>query len=101
MRKKFIKTISLFICLMIAVSALCMSLVSCKKKDTSESESVSETPSIAEPEAKAVYKGTHNLTATETSDYLVKGGKTDYVLVADPYASGTERTAKEEFKTLF
>lgn len=101
MRKKFIKTISLFICLMIAVSVFCMSLVSCKKKDTSESESVSETPSIAEPEAKAAYKGTHNLTATETSDYLVKDGKTDYVLVADPYASGTERTAKEEFKTLF
>ncbi len=90
MKKTFIKTLSVFLAV---ISCFC-----CVACDNTEQECGK---TVAKPDDKATYSGTHDFTATETSDYLVKDGKTEYVLVVDSSASGVERTAKDEFKTLF
>lgn len=90
MKKSIIKAI----CIILAtVSCLCG--FGCGKKTSSAGVTISK------PKDKASYNGTHVYTAPETDDYLVRNGKTEYVLVVDPNATGAERTAKEEFKTLF
>ena len=48
-----------------------------------------------------VYNGTHIYTATETNDYLVKGGKTDYKLVIPAEAGESQAVATNEFVHLF
>ncbi len=47
------------------------------------------------------YSGTHIYTMTETEDYLIENGKTDYVIVAPEDASNYIRTALTEFRYLF
>lgn len=47
------------------------------------------------------YKGVHNYNLTETNDYLVYDGKTDYVVVVPSNASSFIRTASTEFCYLF
>lgn len=89
MKKSFIK----IICILLAAISLFTS-VGCNEKET-------PTKTIARPEDKSTFEGTHDLTATETGEYLVKEGKTDYVLVINSKANAIEKTAKSEFKTLF
>ena len=48
-----------------------------------------------------VYDGTHIYTATDTNDYLVKAGKTDYTLVIPEETTSALRTARTEFEVLF
>lgn len=60
-------------------------------------------PTVVEKE-KYDYKGIHTFEATETNDFLVKDGKTDYVLVypanvLDPY--NYIGIARREFRTFF
>lgn len=47
------------------------------------------------------YKGVHELNATETNEWLVKDGKTDYVVVVPSETSATINVAKDEFIDLF
>lgn len=82
------------ICVVLAVAS-CFCGASCKKDASSNGRT------IVEPQQKASYEGTHIYTAPETDDYLVQNGKTEYVLIVDSNATGAERTAKDEFKTLF
>mgnify|MGYP003308678908 CR=1 FL=1 len=48
-----------------------------------------------------VYNGTHIYTTTETKDYLVKDGRTDYKLVVPSELTTTQEIANKEFKHLF
>ena len=48
-----------------------------------------------------VYDGTHIYTATDTNDYLVKSGQTDYKLVIPFEAGEAQATATNEFVHLF
>ncbi|MGN1052081.1 MAG: hypothetical protein ACI4SH_01665, partial [Candidatus Scatosoma sp.] len=91
MKKNLCKTT----CIILAAVS-CFSFVGCGSTDSN-----GDGKTIPKPEAKAAYEGVHDFTAPETSEYLVKNGKTEYVLVADSAASGVERTAIDEFKTLF
>ena len=52
-------------------------------------------------EKREVYNGTHIFTATETSDYVVEKGKSDYVVVIPQKASKLIQQAKTEFVYLF
>ena len=47
------------------------------------------------------YKGVHELNATETDEWLVKDGKTDYVIVVPLETSTVINVAKDEFIDLF
>ncbi len=49
------------------------------------------------------YQGTHDYTSpdVDTEDYIVKDGKSDYVVVVSENATALERTAKNEFLSLF
>lgn len=47
------------------------------------------------------FVGVHQYTATETNNYLVKDGKTDYIVVIPEDASDKERLAREEFCYFF
>lgn len=49
----------------------------------------------------SVYKGTHIYTAPDTTDYLVKNGRSDYLVVVPETASATVLTAQKEFVHLF
>lgn len=89
MKKSFIK----FICILLATIS-CFSLSGCKKNKD-------DVKTIAKPENKSTLEGVHNLNFTETAEYLVKNGKTDYVLVVKAKMTDIEKTAKNEFKTLF
>ena len=48
-----------------------------------------------------VYNGTHIYTATDTNEYLVKAGQTDYKLVVPVESTATQSIASEEFVHLF
>ena len=50
---------------------------------------------------KYSYQGTHIYTATDTDNYLVKDGKSEYVVVTPSVSIGQEPTAKKEFVHLF
>ena len=48
-----------------------------------------------------VYNGTHIYTATDTNEYLVKSGRTDYKLVVPAEITSTQEIANKEFEHLF
>ena len=50
---------------------------------------------------KLTYSGKHNFTATDTSDYLVQNGRTQYTLVYPENPSAQIKAAKEEFEYFF
>ena len=50
---------------------------------------------------KVNYDGTHIYTATDTNDFILKNGKTDYILVIPSNSTETIKTALEEFVWLF
>ncbi|MBE7084285.1 MAG: DUF4838 domain-containing protein [Clostridiales bacterium] len=52
-------------------------------------------------QVKVTYDGTHIYTAPDTSDYLVKNGRCDYVLVVPKNESDTIKEARKEFIHLF
>ncbi len=54
-----------------------------------------------ESSSKYAYNGTHVYTATDTNDYLVRNGKTEYTLVIPASYSSSLRIAKTEFIDLF
>ena len=87
------------VCLLLAASSVFTLAAGCNKNDGGD-----ETPkyeNIQPADAKSTFQGTHIFNMTATDKYLVKNGKTDYVLVADASLTGVENTAKEEFLELF
>ena len=68
------------------------------KKDDEKDAATTKTPEI---NSDYVYDGTHVYTATDTNDYLVKNGKTDYRLVIPAESSASLRVARTEFVDLF
>ena len=89
-KSKFFK--SCLACLL-AVSTLFS--VACSKPEDSSVESG------VDGVEKVTYDGTHVYTATDTNEYILKDGKTDYVLVIPKDCSATIKTALEEFIWLF
>lgn len=87
-KSKFLKAVtSTLLALVLVFSTACT-------QGTSEQSS--------EPEVEKVnYAGTHIYTATDTDEYIVKNGKTDYVIVIPSNCSETIKTALEEFVWLF
>lgn len=71
-------------------------LSSCKKKNKDDTPTVN---------SEYVYNGTHIYTATDTDQWLVNNGKTDYTLVIPAEVArkdaGTIRVARTEFLDLF
>lgn len=90
--KKILKRV---ICAVLAALIVLPFAVACNKKG---GESLITIPA---PEEKSNYVGVHDFTMTETADYLVKDGKTDYVLITKSKLTPIEQTAKEEFLNLF
>jgi len=80
-----------------ALSAFVTSAVACG----GETDDTPAYDKIQPAETKSDFVGTHDFTMTETDEYLVKDGKTDYVLVVSPTLTGIETTAKDEFVELF
>lgn len=56
---------------------------------------------IPEMNPEYVYNGTHIYTTSETNDYLVKAGQTDYKLVVPATPHETQDVATKEFTHLF
>ena len=56
---------------------------------------------VADMGMRETYQGTHDYTATDTEEYLVKNGRTDYKLVVPAQTSEILERAKAEFITLF
>ena len=56
---------------------------------------------IPEVNSEYVYNGTHIYNATDTKDYLVRNGKTEYKLVIPATTTASLRTARTEFVDLF
>ena len=78
------------------LSLATIGLSSCKKPDNGGSA-----VTIGDRDPMHTYNGTHIYTATETNEYLVKGGKTEYKLVIPASASKTLGIAQKEFSDLF
>ena len=99
------------LCFLLTVSAFMGCAVGCK--DSGESGNSSDSSSVQDGNSSSIvetidpvadksdFVGIHDFTMTETNDYLVKDGKTDYVLVTASELSTIEQTAKDEFITLF
>lgn len=87
--KKIYKTIALS---MSALTLATVGLSACKKEETIT------TPTV---DPAGVYNGTHVYTATDTDEWLVQNGKTDYKLVLPANYSSTVRVARTEFVDLF
>ena len=75
-----------------AATLATIGLSACKKKETVT------TPTV---DPAGIYNGTHVYTATDTDEWLVKNGKTDYKLVLPADYSSTLRIARTEFTDLF
>ena len=86
--KKIFRLTALSMCLL----STAVAFGSCKKQETIV------TP-VVDPET--VYNGTHIYTATDTNEYLVKNGKTDYELVVPAEQSSSILIARTEFVDLF
>lgn len=85
------KIITAVLSVLIAVSAFCAT--ACSGKDDGSTVPVLE---------RHTYQGTHIMNAPESaSEYLVKNGKTDYVLVTPSAATAAETTAIDEFQIFF
>lgn len=92
--KKITKIIS--VCLSTLLSVSC--LMSCKPQPTpNQSEEVSTQRDVN----RKTFNGTHILTATERTDYLVAEGKTDYVIVIPQTQDKYVQLAVTELQTLF
>lgn len=86
--KRFVQWLSLLLCF-----ALAFGTVGCRKKQT-----VPPAPRVE----KATFNGTHIVNATDSDDaWLVRDGKTPYVLLIPFDASARLKQAKEEFTHLF
>lgn len=87
--KKFLlRAVTFAIC-----GAVCFSAFACAKPKENKPE---------EKVTKATFTGTHVLTAPDSeSEWLVKDGKTDYVLIIPETASTFCKEAKDEFVHLF
>jgi hypothetical protein len=72
-------------------------LSACKKDDEEETSSAKK----PEVNSEYVYDGTHVYTATDTNDYLVRNGQTDYRIVIPADYSASLRIARTEFVDLF
>ena len=81
------------------VSLATVGLSACKKKGEESDEGQQST--LPEREALETYNGTHIYTATDTSEYFVRNGKTEYKLVVPEKASVTLGIAQKEFIDLF
>ena len=93
--KKFAKitvtVLSLILCL-----SLCFTAAGCNKKEGGNTGDDGQTLQ------KETFQGTHVLTAPDVADkWLIKDGKTDYVVVIPAEASTFAKTAKDEFVHLF
>lgn len=86
MKKLLQKIVALSLVSLVAVSAGC-----------SETETTTDTGFVE----KYTYAGTHVYTATDTDEYLVKDGKSDYTVVLPSVCIGQEQNAKKEFVHLF
>ena len=82
--------------MMALIVSLSVFAVGCKKESLSD-------PNAGRQLRYKTYQGLHDFTAPdfEGEDYLVKNGKTDYVLVFPEASDQYERTAKAEFVLLF
>ncbi len=91
--KKFIVCLLSFI-----ITFVCCGLTSCKN-GTSSSEEIDNTETVE----KVSYQGTHDFSYTETDDYLVKDGKTEYILVYSTAKDPTKMlgVARSEFIKFF
>ncbi len=92
--KKYSKSI---ICIMMAlVASSSVFAVGCNKESY-------EDPNASRQLRYRTYEGTHIYTSpdVETEDYLVKDGKSDYVVVLPESSSTFEKKAKDEFLLLF
>lgn len=92
MKKKIALKIA-SICLAMLTAVFCGCKDGCKKKEP-------DNPQTQEP-TKITYEGTHIYTAPDTSDYLVKNGRCDYVVVVPENESDTIQAARDEFIYLF
>lgn len=82
----------LFAFLAMLLSAVTLiSAGACKKEETPATETAE----------KVTYEGTHDYTAPERSDYLVKNGRTEYKLVLPAEQGKYIKMAKREFTYLF
>lgn len=83
---------TLITCLMAIVMGF-TAFVGCKEEDSS-SDNSSNTQTTLE--------GTlHDFTMSETDEYMVRNGRTEYALVLSETANSFERTGRDEFVTLF
>ena len=88
-------------CFLLTISALFGVFGCSNSDDSSQSSSQAPVQTVEKPVDKSTFEGVHDFTMTETSNYLVKDGKTDYKLVVAEELAAIETQAKEEFITLF
>ena len=86
MKSKLIKIIS---CLLVLIFTL--GIVACDKQEDAGDSKVSKT----------TYQGTHVLNIQDTDKYLVKNGKTEYVVVVSEHVSDMVSQVKTDFIILF
>lgn len=87
------KKLSKYLVTIILVIACAFTAISCKPGDDEGGVT---------PPTKAVYQGTHDLTAPDsTTDFLVQNGETEYTLVTAKNLSTHLNIAKKEFVELF
>lgn len=86
-KRFFSKFIVVFLVGVIALSAGCGG----KQEEAGQGEVIN----------KVEYSGTHNYTAKQTADFLVKDGKTEYKLVVPKAQTDKLKMAKEEFLYFF
>ena len=93
----FKKLSKLFVIFTIVLS-LSLSLVACDKGDGGSTE----TPALAEwSNPQAYTEGIHQFESEDTNSWLVKDGKTDYVLYVPAVQSKDMKAAIQEFQLLF
>ena len=83
---------TLITCLMAIVMGF-TAFVGCKEEDSSLDNSSN---------TQTTLEGTlHDFTMSETDEYMVRNGRTEYALVLSETANSFERTGRDEFVTLF
>ena len=88
MKNKFLKIV-----LFTLISVMLLGSVGCSNQDGAEDGGVQIN--------RVSYQGTHQINVTETENYLVKNGKTDYVVVTPKSASNMITQVKTDFLILF
>ena len=99
MKNKFFKAI-----LFMMIGIMACGCISCKNNgDSSASDSGSVDTDVAGESliSRVSYQGVHNVFAEDTEDYLVKNGKSDYVVVVPQSASKMLVQLKTDFIILF